>query len=123
LLNPTPIEQEYTSGHGTVGGAAAAVLKAFNGGDNVNVNVSSFVAQQPEQVITRHFTNLSAAAQEIGNSRVYGGVSITPSNVVDIQLTSPVQIHFTFSIDTGVKIGDQVGRDTLNNFDNLWNQF
>jgi hypothetical protein len=123
LLNPTPIEQEYTSGHATVGGAAAAVLKAFNGGDKINVNVSSFVAQQPEQVITRHFTNLSAAAQEISNSRVYGGVSITRGNVGDLRLMFSGQIHFTFSTDTGVKIGDQVGRDTLNGFDNLWNRF
>jgi hypothetical protein len=89
LLTPTPIEQEYTSGHATVGGAAAAVLKAFNGGDKINVTVSSFVAQQPEQVITRHFTNLSAAAQEISDSRVYGGVRITPGNVIDLQLTFP----------------------------------
>jgi hypothetical protein len=80
LLNPTPIEQEYTSGHASVGGAAAAVLRAFNGGDKINVTVSSLVTQPPQQVLTRHFTNLSAAAQEISNSRVYGGVSITPSN-------------------------------------------
>jgi hypothetical protein len=75
-----------------VGGAAAAVLKAFNGGDKINVTISSNVTQQPQQVITRHFTNLSVAAQEIGQSRIYGGVSITPSkflNVVDIGLTFP----------------------------------
>jgi hypothetical protein len=92
LLNPTPIEQEYTSGHATVGGAAAAVLKAFNGGDKVNLTISSLVTQPPQKVITRHFTNLSVAAQEIGDSRVYGGVSITPSNflnAVDIGLTFP----------------------------------
>ena len=81
MINPTPIEQEYTSGHATIGGAAAAVLKAFNCGDNINVTVSSLVTQQPERVITRHFTNLSAAAQEISYSRVYGGVSITPSSI------------------------------------------
>jgi len=79
LITPTPIEQEYTSGHASVGGAAAAVLRAFNGGDKVNVTVSSLVTQPPQQVITRHFTNLSVAAQEISNSRVYGGVSTTPS--------------------------------------------
>jgi len=80
LITPTPIEQEYTSGHATVGGAAAAVLKAFNGGDKIDVTVSSNVTQQPQHVLTRHFTNLSAAAQEISMSRVYAGVSITPSN-------------------------------------------
>jgi hypothetical protein len=86
------VEQEYTSGHASVGGAAAAVLKAFNGGDKINITISSLVTQQPQQVITRRFTNLSAAAQEISNSRVYGGVSITPSNFlnkVDLQLTFP----------------------------------
>ena len=80
LLTPTPVEQEYTSGHATVGGAAAAVLKAFNGGDKVDITISSLVTQQPQHVITRHFTNLSAAAQEISDSRVYGGVSTAPSN-------------------------------------------
>ena len=44
-----------------------------------DITISSLVTQQPQQAITRHFTNLSAAAQEISNSRVYGGVSITPS--------------------------------------------
>jgi hypothetical protein len=80
LLTPTPIEQEYTSGHASVGGAAAAVLKGFNGGDKVDVTISSLVTQPPQQVITRHFTNLSAAAQENSDSRIYGGVSITPNN-------------------------------------------
>jgi hypothetical protein len=94
LLTPTPIEQEYTSGHATVGGAAAAVLKAFNGGDEIDITISSLVTQQPQHVITRHFTNLSAAAQEISDSRVYGGVSINPSNFfcfnkVDLQSMFP----------------------------------
>jgi hypothetical protein len=80
LLTPTPIEQEYTSGHATVGGAAVAILKAFNGGEKVDVTISSLVTQPPQQVITRHFTNLSAAAQEISDIRVYGGVSITINN-------------------------------------------
>jgi hypothetical protein len=76
LITPTPIEQEYLSGHGTVGGAAAAALKAFNGGgDNINVTVSSLVTQAPQHVLTRHITNLTAAGYEIGTSRVYGGVS------------------------------------------------
>jgi hypothetical protein len=75
LITPTPIEQEYTSGHGTVGGAAAAALKAFNGGDDIDVTVSSLVTQTPQHVLTRHITNLTAAGYEIGMSRVYGGVS------------------------------------------------
>ena len=41
----------------------------------VNVTVSSLVTQTPEQVLTRHFTQLTVAAQEISDSRFYGGVS------------------------------------------------
>ncbi|KAI9763961.1 MAG: hypothetical protein M1840_008995 [Geoglossum simile] len=88
LLTPTPIEQEYSSGHACVGGAPVAVLKAFE------------VA-----TISIHFTNLSAASQEISDSRIYGG------------------IHFTFATDIGRGIGDQVGRDTVDNFDELWDKF
>lgn len=65
-----------TSGHGTVGGAAAAVLKAYNGGDTVNFYVSSLITQTPQHVSTRHYTNLTAAGLEISYSRVYGGVRI-----------------------------------------------
>jgi hypothetical protein len=78
LITPTPIEQEYTSGHASVGGAGATVLRAFNGGDEVDVTISSLVAQSPGLVLTRHFTNLSVAAQEISDSRVFGGVSAIP---------------------------------------------
>ncbi|KAE9371834.1 acid phosphatase/Vanadium-dependent haloperoxidase [Stipitochalara longipes BDJ] len=105
LITPTPIEQEYTSGHATVGGAGAAVLRGFNGGDVVNVTISSLVTQNPQHVSTRHFTNLSVAAQEISDSRVFGG------------------IHFKFSTETGMKIGKQVALDTLSNFDALWKKF
>jgi hypothetical protein len=78
LITPTPIEQEYTSGHASVGGAGSTVLRAFNGGDEVDVTISSLVAQSPGLVLTRHFTTLSAAAQEISDSRVFGGVSAIP---------------------------------------------
>jgi hypothetical protein len=78
LITPTPIEQEYTSGHASVGGAGATVLRAFNGGDEVDVTISSLVAQSPQHVLTRRFTNLSVAAQEISDSRVFGGVSAIP---------------------------------------------
>lgn len=81
LITPTPIEQEYTSGHASVGGAAAAVLKVFNGGDKIDVTVSSNVTEQPFHVSTRHFTTLSGAAQEISDSRVFGGVSLTPTSL------------------------------------------
>jgi hypothetical protein len=95
LITPTPIEQEYTSGHGTVGGAAAAALKAFNGGDEIDVTVSAVVSQAPQYVSTRRITNLTQAGYEMGMSRVYGG------------------IHFTFSADNGVVVGLKIGGDTV----------
>jgi hypothetical protein len=75
LLRPTPNHQEYLSTHATFGGAAAAVIRAWNGGDIINVTVSSNVTLDSRGVITRHITNLTAAAVENGNSRVFGGVS------------------------------------------------
>jgi hypothetical protein len=84
LITLTPIEQEYTSGHGTVGGAAAAVLKAFNGGDNVNITISASVTQAPQMVLTRNYTNISAMGNEIGTSRVYGGVSSAIPKYVEL---------------------------------------
>jgi hypothetical protein len=43
LLRPTPSHQDYPSTHATFGGAAAAVLKYFNGGDSINAGFSSNV--------------------------------------------------------------------------------
>jgi hypothetical protein len=74
LLQPTPIEQEYMSGHSTVGAVAGAVLKAYNKGDAINITVSSVVGQAPSYVSTRHYNNITEAAVEIGTSRGYGGV-------------------------------------------------
>ncbi|PMD16115.1 hypothetical protein NA56DRAFT_709210 [Hyaloscypha hepaticicola] len=88
-----------------VGGAGASVSGAFNGGDEVDVTISSLVTQNPQHVSTRNFTKLSIAAQKISGSRVFGG------------------IHLRFSADTGMKIGEQVASDTLASFDALWKAF
>jgi hypothetical protein len=75
LLSPTPNHQDYLSTHATFGGAAAAVIRAWNKGDKVDVSISSNVTIDNVGVVTRRITNLTAAAVENGNSRVYGGVS------------------------------------------------
>jgi hypothetical protein len=132
LLQPTPIEQEYTSGHGTIGGAAGAVLKAYNKGDAINITVSSLVGQAPSYVSTRHYNNITEATVEIGTSRVYGGVCssfsvlLKPGNWQGFcwyRVLIPLQIHFTFSVEAAFTIGTQVGTDTLANFDKLWAKF
>ena len=75
LLRPTPNHQDYLSTHATFGGAGAAVIAAWNGGETVNVILSSNVAFDNIGVITRRITNLTEAAKENGDSRVFGGVS------------------------------------------------
>ena len=75
LLTPTPNHQDYLSTHATFGGAAAAVIRAWNKGDKVNITLSSNVTVDNIGVITRRITNLTDAAKENGDSRVFGGVS------------------------------------------------
>jgi hypothetical protein len=91
LLAPTPNHQDYLSTHATFGGAGAAVIAAFNGGDKVDVLLSSNVTIDNIGVITRRITSLTAAAKENGNSRVFGGVSAS--------LTTP-NLGFTVSLLT-----------------------
>ena len=77
LLTPTPNHPDYLSTHATFGGAAAAVIRNWNGGDAINITQSSNVTLDSVGVITRRITNLSEAAKENGDSRVFGGVSLS----------------------------------------------
>lgn len=106
LLTPTPNHQDYLSTHATFGGAAAAVIKIWNNNsDVVDVRLSSNVTVDNVGVITRRVTNLTAAAYENGDSRVFGG------------------IHFQFASDVGNEIGAWVGRETVKVFDSNWDDF
>ncbi|KAK2739959.1 hypothetical protein FQN57_006278 [Myotisia sp. PD_48] len=107
LLSPTPSHPDYVSTHATFGAAAAAVLRhAYNDGkDEIDASFSSNVTLNNRGVITRHFTNLTAAAVENARSRIFGG------------------IHFTFAGTEGLKLGDKVARETLKNFDAHWKEF
>jgi len=68
-LLKTPPFPSYPSGHSTFSGAAAAVLADFFG-DEVRFTVGS----DGLPGVTRSFGSFSAAAQEAGRSRVYGGI-------------------------------------------------
>lgn len=81
------------------------MIKAWNGGDEVDVFLSSNVTVDNIGVITRRITNITQAVVDNGNSRVFGG------------------IHFQYASDTGSKIGDWVGRETLAKFDKHWDEF
>jgi hypothetical protein len=76
LLTPTPSHPDWPSTHATFGGAASEVIRAYNkGSDIINATISSNVTLNNRGVITRTFTNLTAAAIQNGESRVFGGVS------------------------------------------------
>lgn len=75
LLRPTPSHQDYVSTHAAFGGAGAAVLKNFNGGDKIEASFSSNVTLDDQGVLTRHFTSIDQAKDENARSRIFGGVS------------------------------------------------
>jgi hypothetical protein len=83
---PTPAFPEYTSGHSTFSGAAAAVLKDFRGGSTFGASATirkgtSFVepatdtqAGVPATDVTISWSTFEAAANDAGMSRRYGGI-------------------------------------------------
>jgi hypothetical protein len=75
LLNPTPNHQDYLSTHATFGGAGGAVIRAWNKGDKIDIQLSSNVTFDNVGVITRRYTSIQKAVKDNGDSRIYGGVS------------------------------------------------
>lgn len=80
----TPNHPTCVSGHSTFSAAGATVLGAFFGTDQIQFSLDS-------AGYTRSFDSLFAAAEEAGQSRIYGG------------------IHFQFDNSMGLAIGQQVG--------------
>ena len=77
----TPPFPEYVSGHSTFSAAAAEVLKRFTGSDHYGGSVtvpagSSRVepGAAPARPVTLRWDTFSAAADEAGLSRLYGGI-------------------------------------------------
>jgi hypothetical protein len=93
-LLTTPPFPSYTSGHSTFSGAAAAVLTAFLGKDDVAF--SSISDAMPG--VRRSFKSFSDAANEAGMSRIYGG------------------IHYSFDNKDGLKLGRAIGEHVAQNF-------
>jgi hypothetical protein len=86
-LLATPAHPSYASGHSTVSSASATVLARFFGTDNVSFSS----AQQNDPTIVRSYTSFTQAAQEAGQSRIYGG------------------FHWQFDNQAGQKCGRLVG--------------
>jgi hypothetical protein len=73
----TPNHPEYVSGHSTFSRAAAETLRRFFGTDEISFTFAA--ADAPG--IVRSFTSLSAAADEAGMSRIYGGIHFSFANI------------------------------------------
>jgi len=96
-LLTTPAHPEYVSGHSTYSGAAATILtEVFGDG-----YIFSDTAETTSGDITRSFASFWDAANEGGESRVFGG------------------IHFDFSNQTGLELGTDVANWVLQSFDPL----
>lgn len=91
----TPPVPEYPSGHAALGNAASIVLARFFGNHSPFSTTSTTASPAGVQ---RSFKSFKQAADENADSRVMAG------------------IHFRFSCDAGQKLGDKVGKWTLDNY-------
>ena len=93
LLN-TPPFPEYISGHSAFSAAAATVLANFYGTDQIHFTAISDALPG----VIRSYESLAATAEEIGLSRIYGG------------------IHFLSADEDGLEAGQQAGEYVFRNF-------
>jgi len=76
-LLPAPPFPSYVSGHSIFSKASAEVLARFFGSDDIAFSATSDTLPG----VVRYFTSFSACADEIGMSRVYGGIHFNFDNV------------------------------------------
>ena len=79
-LIATPPFPSYTSGHSTFSGSSARLLELFFGTDAVSFTTTSDGLPNVE----RSFTSFSQAAEEAGQSRIYGGIHWQYDNQVGL---------------------------------------
>lgn len=73
----TPPHPEYPSGHTVTSGASSEVLKNFFGGDNVFFTTNTAA----KGFSPRNYSSLRASADEVGDSRVWGGIHFNQSSI------------------------------------------
>ena len=93
-LLTTPNHPSYVSGHTGASGAAAVALASFFGTDNIAFSLGSPTAPG----VIKSFDSFSAAAQDVGQSRIYAG------------------IHWPWDVQNGLTLGQQVGAYVASNF-------
>ncbi len=114
-LIPTPPFPAYTSGHSTFSGAASRVLALYFGTDAVAFTDDADPARWPEQLtgVSRSFTSLSQAAEEAGQSRIYGGIHWQYDNEVGLESGRELAEHVFFTqLGERVTAGACVPSDT-----------
>lgn len=94
-LLPAPPHPEYVSGHSTFSGAAAEILAKLLGGDKQAFGVGSESIEGKR----RYFSSLQDCAEEVGMSRIYGG------------------IHYAFSNKQGLSLGKSVAQSVWKAFE------
>lgn len=84
----SPPFSEYTSGHSAFSASAAEILKRFTGSDSFGAKVDFAIGQSrfqpgitPAAPVTLSWDTFSAAADEAGVSRLYGGIHFTEGDV------------------------------------------
>ena len=95
-LIPTPPFPEYPSGHSTQSAAAATVLADVLGDAAFDDSTSVYIGHK-----VRRFDSFRSAADEAGQSRIYGG------------------IHFPFGNSSGKELGNCVGQKVNDRFGKL----
>ncbi len=81
-LLTTPPFPEYVSGHSTFSAAAAAVLAEFFGTDRIQFAVGS----DSMPGVIRTYENLTEVVEEIGMSRIYGGIHFLSADLDGIEM-------------------------------------
>jgi hypothetical protein len=102
-LRTTPPVPEFDSAHAVLGAAAAAVVRRFFGTDRISFAVcsdalpSGQTCSDPSPVV-RHFSRVSDASEENGDSRVYIG------------------FHFRTAVRRGIEHGTGIGDNAVEHF-------
>jgi hypothetical protein len=84
----TPPFAEFVSGHSTFSSASAEILRRYTGADTygestqIAANSMTHQASTPKQALSLKWDTFTAAAQEAGLSRLYGGIHFEAGNEV-----------------------------------------
>jgi hypothetical protein len=97
-LIQTPNHPEYPAAHGSITGAMSEVFTAITGTNKFDLTILGFDPATGAMTASRTFATADALRDEIVNARVWAGV------------------HYRFSGEAGVKLGEKVARYDLSHF-------